>query len=287
MSNTEDERESELPQLTEALDPVKGSSESGESSLELSNELSDSSQMEAQVHARESESESERDLDQLMHDRIAREQAAGTQPGKSTYNTQQSNQLIETAQQLPADALDQLHVTDLFGEATPEVTTNQETISRGGDLHISTEPEWDDRPKLTWVGQNHDTIETATRLAEENRCTQPALPIMDPSTRPTRVKRRPLWLADYRAKAVRQAQPTSAYLEVSGQTENNFERDFVNRVEAAANDVFVLNCQMVGISSFDMAQARNNDEFDFARCESTTRPECAVRPQVSGPTVRS
>ena len=56
------------------------------------------------------------------------------------------------------------------------------------------------------------------------------------------------------------------------------------------NDVFALNCCMIGIPSSNMARARNDDEFDFVR-RRATRPECAVRPAMrssaSGPAMRS
>jgi len=82
-----------------------------------------------------------------------------------------------------------------------------------------------------------------------------------------RDKRKPCWLADYRAKGVKR----TSHLQVSGPTGNNCckiscrERD--NSVEAAVNDVFELNCKLVW-SLYDMnrsTSSRDRNEFDFAR----------------------
>ena len=94
------------------------------------------------------------------------------------------------------------------------------TDSTNNDMQDYAESEWNDPPIHTWVGQDHETIETATQLAGKNECTPPVMPIMDSSARPTRVRRRPRWLADYRARAVKHVN----HLRVSGRIENNSER---------------------------------------------------------------
>jgi len=119
-----------------------------------------------------------------------------------TLDTDTRDQIADTPWQLSADALEQLHMADLFGEATPpgvtlDVSTNQKPTNEGDDVHTNVRHGLDDRPILTWVGQGYDPAEAAMLLADESEHTPPASPIMDSSSpiRLTHSKRKTRWLA--------------------------------------------------------------------------------------------
>jgi len=124
---------------------------------------------------------------------------------------------MDTIQQSPADALEPLHVADLFGEAeptsagvTPDVSTNQELISRGHSVYPSAGQETDDRTTFTRVGQDRGPTETTTQVLDESQCTPPVQLIMESPARLSRRRRRPpRWLADYCATAVKRARHLS------------------------------------------------------------------------------
>jgi len=57
-----------------------------------------------------------------------------------TPDTDTHDQIADTPRQLTADALEQLHVADLFGEATPpgvtlDASTNQKLTNEGDGVH--------------------------------------------------------------------------------------------------------------------------------------------------------
>ena len=117
-------------------------------------------------------------------------------------DTDTRDQIADMPRQLPADALEQLHVADLFGEATPpgvtlDASSNQKPTNGGDDVHTNVRRGLDDCPILTWVGQGYDQAEAAMLLADECEHTPPALPIMDSSLpiKPTRSKCKTRWLA--------------------------------------------------------------------------------------------
>ena len=65
------------------------------------------------------------------------------------------DQIADRPRQLPADALEQLHVADLFGEATPpgvmlDASTNQKPTNEGDDVHTNVRRGLDEPPILTW-----------------------------------------------------------------------------------------------------------------------------------------
>jgi len=103
-------------------------------------------------------------------------------------DTDTRDQIADTPRQLPANALEQLHVADLFWEATPpgvmlDASTNQKPTNEGDDVHTNVVRGLDDRPILTWVGQGYDPAEAAMLLADESEHTPPASPITDSSSR--------------------------------------------------------------------------------------------------------
>jgi len=123
-----------------------------------------------------------------------------------TLDTDTRDQIADTPRQLSANMLEQLHVADLFGEATPagvtlDASTNQKPTNEGDDVHTNVRHGLDDRPILTWVGQGYDQAEAAMLLADESEHTPPASPIMDSSSpiRPTCSKRKTCWLASIMA----------------------------------------------------------------------------------------
>ena len=95
-------------------------------------------------------------------------------------------------------------MADLFGEAepmsvgvTPDVSTNQESISRGQSAHPSAGQETDDRTTFTRVGQDRGPTRKTTQVIDNSQCTPPVQPIMASPARLSCRRRKPLrWLAD-------------------------------------------------------------------------------------------
>jgi len=101
-------------------------------------------------------------------------------------------------------------VADLFGEAeptsaavTPDVSTNQESISRGQSAYPSAGQETDDRTTFTQVGQDRGPTETAMQVAGRDQRTTPVQPIMESHARQAQA------VANYRARAVKRARQSS------------------------------------------------------------------------------
>ena len=104
-----------------------------------------------------------------------------------TLDTNTRDQIADTPRQLSADMMEQLHVADLFGEATPagvmlDASINQKPTNEGDDVHTNIWHGLDNRPILTWVGQCYDQAEAPMLLADESVHTPPASPIMDSSS---------------------------------------------------------------------------------------------------------
>ena len=121
MNNADEESESEPPELIVAPDPLGDNTDSGESSVELLNVPL----VDTLTHT----SKNDRGPSLPLHDKVTYDklQAVGRWPSGpvcdeqliDTPDTDTSDQIADTPQQLPADTLELLHVADLFGEATP------------------------------------------------------------------------------------------------------------------------------------------------------------------------
>jgi len=80
---------------------------------------------------------------------------------------------------------------------TPDVSTNQYSISIGQSAYPSAGQETDDRTTFTRVGQDRGPTERTTHVLDESQCTPHAQLIMESPARLSRSRRKPpRWLAD-------------------------------------------------------------------------------------------